>query len=371
MKIDKKKIYLFEITLLAILIACTFFLSSYTKYILAFITFIGAIISSFVLKKGPLTYTNKKKVFRIMLIFALIYLSLFYCLGIYVGFYKSAHTISINTLLKYILPITVIIISTEKIRFKLLSLDKKTSKIIVLIINVLIDVLINLYIFKINDKDGFLTIIGYQLFSALACNLLYNYLSPRYGEKPIIIYRLITTLYLYFIPVIPDVYIFFRIFMRMLFPLLIYIQIDNYYNPDKELERVKDVKKENISLAFTSIVIVLFICLISCRFNYGTLVIGSGSMLDTYKIGDVIIYKNTNEKLKVGDVIVFKKDDLRIVHRIVKISYVKDSYRYYTKGDANPTNDIGYVTKENLMGKVIFKIKKIGKPTLWFREQFE
>ena len=42
------------------------------------------------------------------------------------------------------------------------------------------------------------------------------------GDKPIIIYRLMTVLYVYLIPIIPDVLVFFRAILRMLYPYIIY-----------------------------------------------------------------------------------------------------------------------------------------------------
>ena len=369
MKTNIKKIYCFEIVLLTVLVICAFFLSSYTKFILAIITFIGAIVSSFVLKKEPTIFTNKKKVLKVMIIFALLYLALFYVFGIYVGFYKTVNKFSIRTILMYILPITITVISTEKIRYKLLSINNKMSKLLALIITVLIDIYIYMYIYNLNNMDDFLTVIGFQIFSSLSVNILYNYLSPRYGEITIIAYKLITTLYLYIIPIVPDLYIFFRTFIRMIFPLIIYEHVDNRYNPDKEIERPIVRKREIISMSITFAVLTMFICLISCKFTYGALVIGSGSMTGSINKGDVVIFKN-NKKVLEGDVIVFQKDNIKVVHRVVKISSKKNNTIYYTKGDANPNIDADYVTDENILGNVLFKIKYIGKPTIWLREQF-
>ena len=152
---------------------------------------------------------------------------------------------------------------------------------------------------------------------------------------------------------------------------MIYVYIDNYYNPDKELIRRQDKRKENISFAISSIFLVLLIALISCRFTYGALVIGSNSMVNKIDKGDVVIFKQGNDNLKVGDVIVFQKGNIKVVHRIVKIDDKEESYQIYTKGDANQNIDEGFITKKDVIGKVQFRIIKIGKPTLWLRTQFE
>ena len=103
---------------------------------------------------------------------------------------------------------------------------------------------------------------------------------------------------------------------------------------------------------------------------YGVLVIGSGSMTGSIDKGDVVVFKNNKDNLEVGDIIVFKKDNIMVVHRIVKIEYNNGVYQYHTKGDANQNEDNGYVTKDDIMGEVKLKVEKIGKPTLWLRDQF-
>ena len=371
MAIDKKKTIVFELLLIIALVICAFFSSKNIPIILAGLTLISALIVSFMLKKRQKTLTNTKQVVKVLTAFALIYLALFYTLGIYTGYYKNAMKLTIINIAKYIVPIIVTIISTEILRDKLLTINSKVSKTLVLIMTVLIEVNLYGYIYDISNLNDFLIMIGFITFSAISSNLLYNYLSPKYGYKPIIVYRLITTLYMYILPIIPDVYVYFRTFFRMIFPLVLYSYIENYYNSDKELVRVQDKRKDNTSIAFTFILLTFLICLVSCKFTYGALVIGSGSMTGNIDKGDVVVFKNENDNLDIGDVIVFKKDNIKVVHRIVKIEYNDDAYQYYTKGDANQNIDDGYITKEDVMGKVKFRIIKIGKPTLWLRDQFK
>mgnify|MGYP003317826042 CR=1 FL=1 len=40
--------------------------------------------------------------------------------------------------------------------------------------------------------------------------MLYNYITCRYGSKGVIVFRLITVLFVYIIPIVPDIFIFFR-----------------------------------------------------------------------------------------------------------------------------------------------------------------
>ena len=369
MKINRKIAYTIEILLLLCLLICAFFISSNTRYILFFIVLIFSIGVPFFVKKENIPYTTKDKVKKVMIVFAILYVVLFYTLGIYTGFYNSLIKFNFKNIFLYIIPISVIIIGTEIIRSKLLVLNTKISYLLVMIITVGIDVLLYINIYDLKVLGDFLVILGFLIFSSISTNILFNYMSPRYGKNSIIIYRLITTLFVYIIPITPNVYIYFRTFVRIIYPFIIYLHIDSRYNPDREIERRVDKNKQTIQLVSLFTVLTLFIMLISCKFTFGAIVIGSGSMKKSIDKGDIVVFKN-NKEIKRGDVIVFEKEGIKVVHRVVEISHKGNNNIYYTKGDANQNMDKGYVEEDKVLGNVIFKIKYIGKPSLWLREQF-
>ena len=369
MKTNKKKVYTIEILLLLVLLICAFFISSNTRYVLAIIVLIFSIGVPFFVKKENIPYTTKNKVRNVMIVFSILYVALYYTLGIYVGFYPATIKFSLSTIFKYIIPISLVIVGIEIIRNKLLVLNTKTSYTLVMIITVGIDLLLYINIYNLEVLNDFLIVSGFLLFSSLSTNILYNYMTTRYGKYPIIAYRLITTLFIYIIPYTPNVYIYFRSFVRIIFPLFIYLHIDTRYNPDKELERRVEKRKQSISVAVLFVILTLFIALVSCKFTFGAIVIGSGSMKKNLDKGDVVVFKN-NKKIKQGDIIVFEKDNIKIVHRVVKVNEKENRKIYYTKGDANQTIDDGFVTDDIILGKVLFKIKYVGRPSIWLREQF-
>ncbi len=83
--------------------------------------------------------------------------------------------------------------------------------------------------------------------------------------------------------------------------------------------------------------------------GYKPLVVLTGSMEPTYKVGSVLYYHQVNESdLDVDDVITFNYKDLVITHRIYEIN----GDEYVTKGDANNAPDPVPITKENILGKV-------------------
>lgn len=380
MKRDKLKIYILQLLLIVILFFALFAPSIFTRSILMVIMFIYMIITFFFLKKRKIDSIYKKQVTILMTIFAVLYLGIFYLIGIYFGFEKSKVVLSIWSLFRFIIPLSIIIISSEIIRKVFLSqeaiihiksININLSQIFTYIAMVLVDLVIYTGIYDLTNLDDFLMALGFVLFASLSCNLLYNYISVRYDSKGIIIYRLITILYVYFIPIVPDVYIFFKSFLRMLYPYIIYIFLEKLYSKNDFTISYIDKRKEIVGNTVLLVVMTLLIMLISCQFRYGILVIGSRSMTGTINKGDAVIFeKYDNQNIQKGQVIIFDYNGVQTVHRVFEIKNVNGVYRYYTKGDANKNMDDGYVTEDKIYALVKLKVKYIGYPTLWVRELF-
>lgn len=370
MKTDKIKVYLLEFGLLAILSFALFVSNTYSRIILACALIIHAIATCCLIKKRKVESVDSKKVTTILIIFAIIYLIAFYAMGIYFGYYNATIKFSFWTVLNYIVPIAVIIISSEIIRNVLLAQNTKLSQLITLVIMVLIDLIIYTNIYNVNTLQEIVEIIGFTLFASIACNLLYCYVSNRYGIKGNIIYRLITVLYVYIIPYIPNVYVFFRSILRMVYPYIIYQVLEYTFAKNNMIVALEDKRKNIISKFVLGFMTVTLAMLISCQFKYGILVIGSGSMSGAINKGDAIFFEqfNTNDEIEKGQVIIFKRDDLQIVHRIVDIKKINGEIRYTTKGDANQENDEGYITSDDITGICKFRIAYIGYPSIWLRD---
>ena len=102
--------------------------------------------------------------------------------------------------------------------------------------------------------------------------------------------------------------------------------------------------------------------------TFNAYVVLSGSMLPEIQIKDIVVTKKiAEEKLQIGDIITFISPDPRfggisITHRIVEKLYddSKGIYMYKTQGDANNVADTVPVPNDNILGKVILKIPKLG-----------
>lgn len=98
---------------------------------------------------------------------------------------------------------------------------------------------------------------------------------------------------------------------------------------------------------------------------FNAYIIVSPSMVPTIKVQDGIIIKRESH-LENGDIITFSSRDPRytgliITHRIVGIEKTENGKTLYrTKGDNNNVSDNSLVHKEDIYGKVLFRIPKIG-----------
>lgn len=370
MKADKIKVYLLEFILLAILSFALFVSNAYSRIILAVVLAIAATGICFWIKKRKIESVESKKVTTILIIFAIIYLIAFYAMGLYFGYYKATFTFSIRTLTNYIIPTAIIIISAEVIRNILLQQNTKFTQAITLIIMVLIDLAIYVDIYSTNTFQEILEIISFTFFASIACNLLYNYVSNRYGIKGNIIYRLITVLYVYIIPYIPNVFVFFRSILRMVYPYIIYQVLEYTFAKNNMIVASEDKRKNIISKVIFGFMTVTLAMLISCQFQYGILVIGSGSMHGAINKGDAIVFEqyDAKDEIKIGQVIIFNKDNRKIVHRVIDIKKVNGEIRYTTKGDANQEKDDGYITEDDISGICKIRIAYIGYPSIWIRD---
>ena len=93
-------------------------------------------------------------------------------------------------------------------------------------------------------------------------------------------------------------------------------------------------------------------------------VIVSESMEPTILTNDVIFIVDTSkENLEVGDIISFRTGDYINTHRIVRIEEQNGEEVYITKGDNNSNEDKTPIKFQDIEGKYLFRLPKLGKIT--------
>lgn len=119
------------------------------------------------------------------------------------------------------------------------------------------------------------------------------------------------------------------------------------------------------SIVSTALVVLMVLCAVflmgSRIMGYQCYTIISPSMEPEYMVGDLIYVKNVDPTtIKVDDVITFIVNEDLVVgtHRVVRVD--AENQRFYTKGDANETEDGSPVHFNNVIGVPKFSIPKLG-----------
>lgn len=130
---------------------------------------------------------------------------------------------------------------------------------------------------------------------------------------------------------------------------------------------MKSLKKISSKILYFSVILVLLLIIAGALLSKGEaptimgykfLTVLTGSMEPEIKVGSLVVVKETPIKeLNVEDIITYKTKSSLVTHRIVKIN---ENGSLITKGDANNTYDVGEIKEDQLQGKVILRLNRLG-----------
>lgn len=132
-------------------------------------------------------------------------------------------------------------------------------------------------------------------------------------------------------------------------------------NRHQEIENINP--KNSIPLVVLVILVIWFTIGV---FPIKPIAIASGSMEKELYVGDVVIVKKCNANDIVnGDIIQYQMKGYTVIHRVIEKKQKNGEYYFTTKGDNNPSEDKKSVKEDQVLGKVIFKVKYLGYPAIW------
>lgn len=372
MKKDKLVEYICSVCLCVILFFNLFVLDVFSnKIVFAGFLLVYLIVLLAFVKGKKLSNKDKKKVAILMAVFAGLHVLFLYIVGIFEGFYKNPISFSVSELFNRTLPISAIIIISEIIRWIFVTKEDKKLTIVATIGLVLVDICLYINIYNKFNLEEVLALVGYVGLASISTNLLCNYTVKRYGFLPNMLYRIITTMYIYVLPILPDIYLFFQSVFRIIYPYVIYLMLDFAFATEEFKVALKHQKTNVITIILGIIIAFSMVLLVSCEFKYGIMVVGSSSMAGSVDKGDDVVFERYDgQPLKEGQIIIFNKDDVQTIHRIEDIQVLNGNTIYYTKGDNNVQKDEGYRTDKEILGVVKFKVVYIGWPTIGLKDMF-
>ena len=377
MKKNTKVIYLIELLLAIILIVLTFQINNISNNfknnsaIVVLSIILIFLLTYFGIKKdnGYLKGSSARTIIAILMTYILVV----YGLGIILGFNRGFFTKDIFLLTKNILPVLIITIELEIIRFTIVKNCYKNKKAIIIftILSSILRILLEINLGTLNNAENRFIFLSTIIFPILAEEALCSFMSYKIAMLPSLIYKIVMNLSVYLLPIMPNLGNYLYSVAHILLPFIIYNTLNKMViKYEKEKQKVRQSNKIIFAIPLITFLIIL-VLLISGISKFKLIAIASNSMSPTYKRGDAVIYEKMNSnEFEVGDVLAFQKNSIVVTHRITKIWKQGNQYYFTTKGDNNNTEDNFNVEEKEALGRVRFIFKYIGYPTVIVSEYF-
>ncbi len=306
------------------------------------------------------------------------YLAISFMLGVFLSELKSSpYDLSPMGIVINVLTVLPKVLAVEHIREYVMAAEHKDGtniKLLAVIITVMIALTeINfLKLSTLKENQEYFIYIVKDVLPVFAKSALCTVLVIYGGAKASSLYCLITSLFLRLFPFLPELSWLLDSAIGLGFPILFLLYVHESFDSTSNA-KAREVDKSaplfNIALVFV---------IILAWFSVGVFpiypsVILTGSMEPLIKPGDMIIIEKISKEediyaLEAGDIINFDRDKINITHRIMRIEEDEAGNRsFVTKGDNNNAEDDGFVSPNDVNGKIIYNIKYIGIPALLLR----
>lgn len=313
----------------------------------------------------------KKEVIQYILIAVIIYILTYMISGLFITFGNNPYFTTVKGFLINLWMFGTVIISKEYIRYRLINNvyenDKKEIAILVSLIYIIIEIGLNKYI---NTKITLLFAlknICQNLIPLIAKNVLYSYISMKSDWKPASIYELFTKLYLWLSPILPNAPWIMVAIIETTIPTILFFYIRYANSKNSEIKSRQEIENVNPKNSIPLVVLVILVIWFTIGvFPIKPIAVASGSMEKELYVGDVVIVKKCNANDIVnGDIIQYQMKGYTVIHRVIEKKQKNGEYYFTTKGDNNPSEDKESVKEDQVLGKVIFKVKYLGYPAIW------
>ena len=375
MKKSLKQLLTIQIFMLLVIITGFFYGSIFENNLEVLFLLVSFIALYSVFKIDLKNDYKYKQILKIVITCLLFYFVFIYVAGLFTGFAKTIYTFNFNNFIYNIIPTIIYIILMECIRTKYINKSNNNKIIIILscIIFILYDSFSKYYLYDFKVSDELYEYIGLIVLTSIARNIFLTILCSKSNVINCVIYRIITEIYIFLVPIVPNFGPYINSVLEIALPLIIGLILIR--PPIRILASPKKSKySRTLSVVITAILL-LIVLLNSGFIKYQMFVIGSNSMNTYIYRGDVIIARRTNNKeiknIKKGEILVFRYNNKIISHRVYKIIKRDNKLYFKTKGDNNDQVDDNIVKEKDIIGTVSFRIKYIGLPSIWLREALQ
>lgn len=343
----------------------------YTYVINPLVWVILAVSLHFLLGKNIENKKLKKPIIQYTIISVLIFIIIYMLSGLVVTFGKNPYNTNLNGLIQNLWIFGLVLVAKEYVRYKLINnvYDKEKMKIavVIAIVYVIIDIEFSKFTGKVVTPIILVKYFLQTITPNIAKNMLFSYTSINSNYIPAIIYQIITNLYFWISPILPNAPWIMTTIVNTTIPIILLLYI-RYEKNKLSIFRNKEsiINSDPRNIIPLVIVIILAIWFAIGIFPIKPVAIASGSMEKELYVGDIaIIQKSNANTVNVGDIIEYQMEGYTVIHRIIEKKQKNGEFYFVTKGDNNDTPDHKEVRENQLIGKVIFKIKYLGYPAIW------
>ncbi len=304
--------------------------------------------------------------------FALLYIFLMIGFALFIdGFGKSPYDHSLVGIGINIFWLGILLISREMIRNYLVnSFSSEKSLLIILLISLLMAmsaVPLN-RLMNLRGMEQVVKYMGEYFLPQFSQNVFASYLVLLGGPWASIIYFGVIQGFEWLCPILPDLKWINKALIGVLYPIFSLMFFQNLYLQESKKAKKNRDEENPFSWMLTCIISIGVIWFSVGVFPIYPIVILTGSMEPVIKAGDLVLIKRiADEEPKVGEIIQFRRNGVNVCHRIVDIAEEEKQKRYITKGDNNAKEDSDWVKPEDVKGKMVYVIPKIGRLALFLR----
>jgi signal peptidase len=314
-------------------------------------------------------FNLKDTILSITTILSLVYVIIYYSLGVIVGYTNNPYSTTISGIIINLFSIWLVTCLKEYIRYRLMYINIKKYKKIYYAVILLVFVASDLNFLNIIEFTNFLDLWAKELIIPITINLFMIYLSYIGGYKPLLVGRTITLIPSLLFDIIPDydwpvIMIFNISYCLITYLILQYVLGQGEKDIPKHL--IQTLEPRRWITGF--ILILLVMAFVFGFFPIKPVAILSGSMKPIINPGDMVIIKKCDiTDIKIGDIVQYQVNNYTVVHRVVSIDYDYGQTSLIMKGDANKNVDKEPITSEQVIGKLQYNIPYLGYPAYLLR----
>ncbi len=318
----------------------------------------------------------KTTIIRLALVIGVFQIALYVIGGLFSSFGKSPYSFTATGILTNLVFVGSMLVGMELSRAWLINRLGRKHTLLALAFVAVLYTLLSIPLARITGLTLGLGSISYMnstVLPALAENMLASFLALMGGPLAAIAYRGILQAFWWFCPILPNLPWAFKGLIGVVVPVvgLVVANTLRASHPRRRQAR-REGEGSLAGWVVTTIIAVAIIWFAVGLFPvHPTTVIG-GSMRPTLDVGDVVIVvKVPADTINPDDIIQFREaEGGTTVHRVVEIQEIEGNMVFVTQGDANEAPDTDPVLADNVVGKVVFNIPKVGWTAIAVKEFF-